>query len=332
MAITPAQPQQTPGLGPWSGMNNCLPAHSLPPDKLRNAVNVLIDATGRVRTRPGLEEDYAGSGCHSFFACPLGRFFVEGGVLKQHTGGAATALRNVAGPVAYEYVNGEVYCTDGAQIWKIDASLAVAAWGDAASTGEADFTNSTFDIYPEVYSPPPPGSILRYHFGRIYIVDADDPRIVWFTEPYAFGRVKLQKGYLGFESPVRIFESVSDGIWCATDECTWWLAGTDPSEFAQQLMTVNPQLNYGGVARSSVKVPFDNDVMWMSPYGAVRAAPGGQIKALHENDVAVSPAAVGASLILEADGNNHFISTIIPTGPSVFANKDWVTEETERRA
>lgn len=321
----------TSKLGPWTGMNNRLPAHSLPEDKLRNAVNVVFDDTGRARTRPGVQRRYSGVGCHSFYACPLGRFFVENGVLSRHVGDdIAIPLRNVAGPVAYHYAyDGYLYCSDNATCWKVSPLLAISVWGDPIPSTAADFETAGYTEYPEVFGAIPPGVMIRGLAGRLFIISGATAH---FTDAYATGRYRPHRNYIPFESTIRVFEPVEDGVWVATENLTWWLQGTDPSHFAEQMQIFTPKLPYGGVFGSGTRDVQGNRALWMSLRGAIAAGSGGQIANLQEAHTAVSTASSGASLLLEHDGMRHLISTLAPTVASPFANAEWKTNESTRRA
>lgn len=326
-------PDEAKIFGPWpKGMDNKLDDTSLPKELLRNAVNVDVDNTGRVRTRKGLAKVESCVSGRDAFGCPVGLLFVDESIQKCLTAsGIVEVRRGVKSPIAYEYALGKAYCTDGVSCWTVGLSGTATAWGDPLPSVDVDFITSDFDTYPDLYVPVRPGRLLAYHFGRMYIVDAIEPNVVWFTEPYALGRVKLQKGFLQFASEVRVFAPVSDGIWCATAEETWWLDGTDPSEFADKIMTANPTLNYGGVFGTGVKVPNDNDVMWMSQRGAIRASPGGKLKNLQEANVAVSYSSAGAAIFKEQDGIRSYVATIIPDQPSPLVSETWAASETERK-
>jgi hypothetical protein len=122
--------------GPWPrGINNRQPDGSVPLDALRNAVNVDIDNSGRVRVMAGITKVYAGNGVTSLTGNPLGTFFVEGGALKKLDtstipAATATVLRTGIGPnVAYEYANGELFYSDGTVTGKIKADGSQGLWG-----------------------------------------------------------------------------------------------------------------------------------------------------------------------------------------------------------
>lgn len=104
------------------GMNNILPDFALPPNTLRNAVNVDVLDTGAVRRRQGQTRKYTGTGIHSFWSDGETALFVENGELKLlgDSFSASVVHTGVGGNrMQYEEVNGEVYYTNGAVNGKI---------------------------------------------------------------------------------------------------------------------------------------------------------------------------------------------------------------------
>lgn len=143
MSVNPQDvvPQQPARFAEWKGMNNRLPAKSLPDTLLRNAVNVEIDNAGRVRSRPGMTAVYNGAGLHSGFSCSVGTFFVESGVLKRlNDDDTATVVRSgVVGTVAYceapdSTGSHAVYCSDESATWVVHSDFSVTTWGVVVPT------------------------------------------------------------------------------------------------------------------------------------------------------------------------------------------------------
>lgn len=398
--------ENTVVLGPWpKGVNNRQPDHSLPPDTVRNAVNVDIDNLGRMRSRAGLAKVYNKPGCHSAFTCPLGTFFVEGTALKKLAvpGYTATTLRTgITDTVSYEYFNGEVYYSDGVITGKLNSSSVAVPWGlpapaapivtvgagslpagkylafvtfsDGSEEGGASevvqvdvSTNGRVTVQtpngaatwanvfvstanggigyyvgrtapggsvsvttlpgsgrplkPDFYIPPPAGNIVRFYRGRMFIVSGST---VYYTQPHQLGRAH-NKNYFPMPATITVFEPVTNGIWCVADQ-TYFLRGEDPTKF-----TAEPQLNYGAVAHTGLKIPNTNDVLWMSVRGTCRGDQDGNVVNLQEENVAVRPGASGAAYVRELNGLRQYVAAYQPSGASVFQNTTWATAEAVRK-
>jgi hypothetical protein len=186
-------------------------------------------------------------------------------------------------------------------------------------------TNWSVDAHlvadPE-YMAVPAGSIVRHFNGRIYVVVG---KTVWFTDPFTLGSVQKQRNFIQFPATVTIMEPVAGGIWFVADQ-TYFYAGGGPDDF-----TPVPQLNYGAVPGTSVKVPYTNDVMWYSERGAVMATQDGQIKNVQEANIAAESGTAGAALIREENGVKQFIASVRNQGISPLAASSFMDMEVIRK-
>lgn len=306
-------------LGPWpTGMNNRRPEYALDKDQygkvtaLRNAVNVDLDSAGNARRRAGYTKVVGGLNTRCGFSCPTGTFYVDGAnLMRLNDNDTATLLyQGLAGNVSFEYFNVVVYLTDGT-INKRIVSGVVTDWPvDAHLSSD-----------PE-YMAVPAGSIVRHFNGRIYVAVG---KTVWFTDPFTLGSVQKQRNFIQFAAPVTIMEPVTHGIWFAADQ-TYFYAGGGPDTF-----TPLPQLNYGAVPGTSVKVPYTNDVMWYSERGAVMATQDGQIKNVQEANIAAESGTIGAALIREENGIKQFIASVRNQSISPLAASSFMDMEVIRK-
>lgn len=319
------KPVKAVKIGPWpEGMDNRLPTQSVPINVLRNAVNVDIDNTGRVRSRKPVTKLYNGLGTHSLFSCPIGTFFVEGTDLKvlNSNNTATTIYTNVAGKLAYEFFNDYVYFSDGAVLKRIDSSFVISNLGITVDT-TITVTAGDKVVSVDIHNPMPAGNIIRFYRGRLYIVSGKN---VWYSEPYTYDRTKLYDNYMQWPSDISVFEPVSNGIWLVSDK-TYFLQGNTPSEF-----NTLTQLDYGAIPGTGTKVPNSNDVMWMSQRGVCLGDQDGTVTNLQEKHVAINPGLTGTSIVREHDGLKQFIGSYTPSGTTTLASSDWMAFEALRKA
>lgn len=127
-------------LGPFvEGMDNLLPEYALPPNRLRNAVNVDLPDTGNPARRKGTTRVLPANGAHSFWALDeTTAFFVDNGDLKMvqpasDGGYVTTTLRSGLGwrPLSFADHNGHVYYSNGFVTGRI-IGPANFGWGIAA--------------------------------------------------------------------------------------------------------------------------------------------------------------------------------------------------------
>ncbi len=308
-------------LGPWpTGMNNRKPEYALDKDQygkvtaLRNAVNIDLDTGGNARRRAGYTKIIGGLNTRAGYSCDAGTFYVDGAnLMRLNDDDTATLLfSGVTGStVSFEHFNGVVYITDGL-ITKRIVSGAVTSWDvDAHLAADSE------------YMAVPAGSIVREFNGRMYVAVG---KVVWFTDPFTPGSVQKQRNFIQFQADVTIMEPVTGGIWFAADQ-TYFYAGGGPDDFV-----VRPQLNYGAVPGTSLKVPQSNDVMWYSERGAVMATQDGQIKNVQEANIAAESGTVGATLIREENGIKQFIASVRNQGVSPLAATSFMDMEVIRKA
>ena len=119
----------------FRGLNNLDPVERLKPDALRDALNVDIDADGRVSRREGFAQVYSGGDIHSLWGGNI-LLCVEGADLKRLTVNAdGTLSAAVLGsgfipgrPVAYDMLGDEVFLSNGVITGKVKNG-ALIPWG-----------------------------------------------------------------------------------------------------------------------------------------------------------------------------------------------------------
>jgi hypothetical protein len=167
----------------------------------------------------------------------------------------------------------------------------------------------------------PPGEIVRYSGGRLLVANGD---MLYYSEPFALALHNPRKNYVRFESQIDLLEPVEGGAFVAAGDQTYWIGG-DIS--AASLAVVLP---YGAVRYSSSRAPNSNAVWWMSKRGAVVAGPGGEVKNVQEQNVAVNPSEVGASAVMETDGMRRLIAALFNQTDSRMAAQSWMDAEIVR--
>ncbi|MEO5333032.1 MAG: hypothetical protein H7839_13515 [Magnetococcus sp. YQC-5] len=97
------------------------------------------------------------------------------------------------------------------------------------------FGNVSVDVFNQVdplksqyFEPVPPGHIIRFYRGRVYIaVD----NLVFYSEPTPNLHHFSDENVFQFDSKILMIEPVADGIYIADGE-TFFLSGTDPEEMS----------------------------------------------------------------------------------------------------
>ena len=223
-------------------------------------------------------------------------------------------------PVPIDGSTVQVYCSspNGEGLYRVGQTIAGAPNFSIVNVDNVQ----TIKLQTQFGIKPPPGNILEYHNGRIYIADG---KIVWFTDALRYGLVKPARNYLQFPSEVTVMKAVADGIYICADQ-TYWISGTDTNEFQQV-----PLLPFGGVRGTGIDLPESDNVAWFSPEGIIIGGLEAQITAIQEDRSAVSNFENGAMVFRKQKGLRQFIATLGAGTQSAFLAQDYADLETARR-
>lgn len=170
-------------------------------------------------------------------------------------------------------------------------------------------------------SPMPAGDIVRYHRGRLLTAAGST---LFISEPFMLGLFNPSRGYLRFAADISIVEPCEGGLWVCADQ-TYWIAGDIT---ATSLVSVLP---YGAVPGTSVALTDKKQVSWMSPRGLVIADAVGAAVNVQKDNVAINPAAAGATLHRERDGMQQIVSSLFGTETTRVAATSWFEAEIVRK-
>jgi hypothetical protein len=104
----------------------------------------------------------------------------------------------------------------------------ILANGEKAVNYRGTGNELTSSLMTELLTSPPPGHLLAYYNGRIYIADGN---VLWYTEPYKYELINLAHNFIPFPERITMVAPVKDGIWLSTTSETHWLGGEDPTAF-----------------------------------------------------------------------------------------------------
>lgn len=131
-----------------------------------------------------------------------------------------------------------------------------------------------------LFVPPPPGAVLAYYRGRIYIGHGD---MIYFTEPFAYHHVDPRSGFMPAVGRVTMLAAVDEGLFVGTDkECAFY-SGRDPGEM-QRLKRSSSAVLPGSLAYVPHESAFDGSVassdvpFWMSSAGICAGMQDGSVR------------------------------------------------------
>lgn len=153
------------------------------------------------------------------------------------------------------------------------------------------------------YMTPPPHAIgLTYANGRIFMIDALDPTIVWHTEPLAYDLVNRRKNYYQFPEPVTVIAGTKTGLYVCSDK-TYYIGNAGTAE-----RTLDDVSDYQGVFGTLAIIPKTNDPVWLSERGAMIGRDGGALEILSEFTLVPGQMNNAAAMVREQNGLRQFVA------------------------
>lgn len=153
---------------------------------------------------------------------------------------------------------------------------------------------------------PKPFQASCYYKGRNYYAVGD---VLWASLPFNLELVDYTKDYLPFDGEIVMLAEVSNGIYVATTEKTYYLSGNDPQDF-----TVIEALNYGAIRSAPVKADKlkdgSNAMLWASPKGAIAGLDGGQVLNMTDGVFTFGQSATATGVFREINGQRHFVVSL----------------------
>lgn len=246
--------RQVPIFSGATGINNVIDPVRLPFDPqagvgaLEDAVDFIIDRTGALVTRPGIEK--VGDGFfHSLF--PSGDVFYA--VKDRDADSALYVCRpGPSGQVSLDEIgsgftigrrfdywdlgDGRVFFVNGAEHGFIFQDQ-VFPWPENDWPGpesNADFRQ------------PPPGEHLAMISGRFLISQGS---LLYYTEYGLPGLVDMARNVARFESKIRMIAPVSAGVFVSDERAIYFLAGSNPPEWTRTQVAGYPAIEWGVLKR-----------------------------------------------------------------------------------
>jgi hypothetical protein len=276
-----------------TGVNNKVDPSRIEDTDLANAYNVDIDDSGRVSRRKNFVTAGITTNCNSLYSNgERGLYLVADSMYLLFPDLTA---RLIATGIVQNLkmrcvsVNGVIYWVNGQQIGKVDNDVA-GSWIGEAYVGPTTYRR---------FSNPPIGHLVAYHAGRIWIA-ADN--VLWFSEPFAFSWFDLAKNMFQFNSRLRMIISVEDGLYISTENCAYFLKGTDPGEIVQ-----NKVHDYPSIEGTDLNAPggqvlageYTGQVaMWTSTRSICIGMPGGRVSEVTEKKLTYPEGTFGSAAFL----------------------------------
>lgn len=280
-----------------------------PPVHLRTAVNIDITNTGRIVGREGFSLVQSGS-WHSIWSDGSVVLGVKNGVLSSvdSTLTTVTSIGTVGEkPLAFcKADNGSVYLSNGHTIWRYaNGTLTALSYFGSYTRSRVEFDAAAEETY---YDAPPPGVILEWAFGRLWVVDSI---AIYYSRPFHPERFDAENDFIPW-ADVTMLKFVSTGAYLGTADSVHFLPGGNPVKWAEGIRKVSQS---GAVLGASLVCDgsyFDKPgdyCVWESPkMGKMAGDASGTVVALNSR-ATYDATERGAILLQRAPGLDKIIST-----------------------
>ena len=160
---------------------------------------------------------------------------------------------------------------------------------------------SGMELRTQYLLPPPPSIGLAYTNGCIFGIDAEDPRVVWHTNPLDYDHVDKRSNYYFFSKPVTLIVGTRSGLYVCADK-TYFIGNAGLSEDSR-----TDVFEYGGIAGTAQIIPKASSYIWLSPVGAVVGGEAGNASVLSEGAFYPGNLSNAAALFREFDGIKQYL-------------------------
>lgn len=274
---------------------------------LSEAENVNIDLSGAIRRRAGYTKLQTGL-CHSLFSCGAYGYCVLNGDLCYIDSTLAIKIIKSIGnfKVAYAAVfdgsDNRVFYTNGITTGILYADQ-VYTWEPSPYVGVDSIKAQITEYMPVI----PPGQLLKIHNGRMYIAKRN---MLYVSEPYAYSWFDEKAAFI-FDKPITMLQGVLGGVFVATNNAVYFLAGPSPQEFS-----LVKAYDYGAiegtdqvVTATTLNLETQGDVIiFTSTQGICLGMPMGIVLNFTKTFIDFPEVSIGASLI---NTDNRYITTLI---------------------
>jgi hypothetical protein len=171
--------------------------------------------------------------------------------------------------------------------------------------------------------PPPPGQLLEYNNGIIYIASGSN---IAMTRPLQYGLHDPAEDFFMYSERVTLLRGVPDGLYLSADQIYYLpKAGTDD---VTQVQTMTGKAIEGAVC----SLPNSEDIMFVTDRGFYQATLQGQIKNLTEAQVALDFYPRGAMGFIERNGHKAIVAIFDEGSLNPAVSEDFRVNDAARKA
>ena len=278
---------------------------------LRKALNVDFSAEGHPMRRRGYTLAEAGY-AHSVYHVGGLFFVVIDGFLK--VGPKSSELTTIM-PVnrylrmSYTEHAGAIYFMNTQESGRYIIGAGVEVWPGPQMEHEVH-DDEGLELSDNLYETMPIGQLVTSYNGRIWVAKQNT---LWFSEGMSTHISRLATNYFMLSSFIHMIQPSGDGIYVGTDKGITYLDGADP--FTASMGSGYPHgvvpHAYTRVAGEKFEAQEDSVPVWWTTDGVLSVGlPGGEVRQLTRDRLAVPEYGFGAVSIREREGVSHIVSSL----------------------
>jgi hypothetical protein len=228
-------------------------------------------------------------------------------LLETQSGGVNFSGIPVSVDPTVEYVRIYLSHPDGDVLYR---ALQVVNGVTTASFGG----HQSFLVVPErtqYMTKPPAFQDIDQHNSRMVFADR---HFLHYSEPFAYELIDPRHNWYALGGRITVLGSVPNGLFVATDNATWYLAGSDLKEASLRKVA-----DYGAIPYTRRYINANvlgGDLgdtplpLWTSQSGFVIGSAGGQLINVSEKDFTLPSGVTGTAMYRKENGQNHYIAVI----------------------
>jgi hypothetical protein len=311
---------------PTLGQDTVSNIRELDSKSLRSCINLDIHNDGILASRDGYTKVYNGTNCHSLYK----GVFVAGGTLRlvSDKSGILGGVGN--DPLSYVEINDLIYFSNNNLHGKLNSGFQYVTWRDRVTSGNSEHNSTRLTLEEQHLTQLPLGNKLMEFKGRLYVVN---DKIIYFSEPLNYDLTREAQNWLQYEDNVTCLAKVESGIFVSTKYRTYFLEGTDFTNFKQSIVgegahngePIYVHANDLGIDDYDYKLP-----VWVSVNGFVVGLPNGTIQQVTKDRISFNTEESFVIGYREKDGIKQIVASVSGGTDTQYGASDRATMSIQR--
>lgn len=265
---------------------------------LREALNVDIDNTNKLSSRPGWISFLAGTGIHSLWAEKDFCFFVDDSTMYRLLDDFSSTIAvrgslTLGAQMSYVLVNNYVYYTNDYQC------------GYIHDNADNAFMNPSRNFK----QPLPAGSHIEYFMACLFMAVKN---VLYISDPLTT-YYDTRMGYKIFQDDITMVRACDNGLYVSDKSRVWFIRGKSNDDFEMVEVESEPAIPFTDVRTSADSIGYGVEgdvVLWTSSSGICIGDSGGSVKNITDDRYVFTEHGRGAAFIRNVNNIKHYINAL----------------------